>query len=215
MWLKMKLSEVELKNILIVDDEEVAAKLLETRINKSKIISCECKFSLSSRQAVEIINTENISLLILDLNMPNFSGIELIEQLRKEHSPISLPILVHTNDLSDNSLVEALEKGANDYIPKNMEWEIAETRIFNHLAMTDLVEISGKVSSGEAVAALVTSYNHEINNPLCVAYGRINILIARESEENQKDLEIAKSSVEKITYIIEKMTQTAEKLNKN
>lgn len=64
------------------------------------------------------IKTEDFQLLIMDFVLPELSGCALIEQIRKIKSPDQLGILILSGELSDETLAEAIEKGAGDFLFK-------------------------------------------------------------------------------------------------
>ncbi len=101
------------KNILIVDDEEFI------RLNLKRIYSEEpYRVFLENRgaSALKTAEEEDIDLALLDLNLPDMSGIDVLKQI-KEIKPGLLVIMI-TGYASVESAVEALKLGAYDYIKK-------------------------------------------------------------------------------------------------
>ncbi len=101
------------KNILIVDDEEFI------RLNLKRIYSGEnYQIFLEGRgqDALETVQNEDIDLALLDLNLPDMSGLDVLKKV-KEIKPDLLVIIV-TGYASVESAVEAIKLGAYDYIKK-------------------------------------------------------------------------------------------------
>lgn len=73
----------------------------------------------------------------------------------------------------DSIIVNCFKAGANDYITKPINFEIALTRILNHLKLAEAIKDRVKLQELAALNAMVTTYNHEINNPLTIALGRM------------------------------------------
>ena len=100
------------RNVLVVDDEpkilEVVCLLLESK--GFHAIPAE-----NGRKALEIFETENISLIILDLMMPDISGEEVCRTVRRRSR---VPIIMLTAKVEENSVVEGLGLGADDYVIK-------------------------------------------------------------------------------------------------
>jgi DNA-binding response OmpR family regulator len=100
------------KNILVADDEpkilEVVASLMESK--GFRVFSAE-----NGRRALEIFNAENISLIILDLMMPEMSGEEVCREIRKKSRA---PIIMLTAKAAESELVEGFGLGADDYVTK-------------------------------------------------------------------------------------------------
>lgn len=100
------------KNILVVDDEpkilEVVCLLLESK--GFHTFSAE-----DGRKALEIFDSKNISLVILDLMMPDISGEEVCLNIRKKSR---VPIIMLTAKVDESNVVEGLGLGADDYVTK-------------------------------------------------------------------------------------------------
>lgn len=100
------------KNVLVVDDEpkivEVVCLLLESK--------GFCTFPAENgRKALEIFDSENIALVILDLMMPDISGEEVCIAIRKKSR---VPIIMLTAKVDESDVVEGLGLGADDYVVK-------------------------------------------------------------------------------------------------
>lgn len=100
------------KNVLVVDDEpkilEVVCLLLESKGFRAFPAG-------NGQKALEIFDSENISLIILDLMMPGISGQEVCRTIRKKSR---VPIIMLTARVDESDVVEGLGLGADDYILK-------------------------------------------------------------------------------------------------
>lgn len=100
------------KNILVVDDEpkirEVICLLLESR-------GFHTFPAENGGQALQIFDSENISLVILDLMMPGISGEAVCMAIRKKSR---IPIIMLTAKTDEGDVVEGLSLGADDYVGK-------------------------------------------------------------------------------------------------
>ena len=100
------------KNVLVVDDEpkilEVVCLLLESK--GFRTFPAE-----NGRKALEIFDSENISLIILDLMMPDISGEEVCTAIRKKSR---VPIIMLTAKVDESDVVDGLGLGADDYVVK-------------------------------------------------------------------------------------------------
>lgn len=99
--------------ILIVDDESDILLLLEEFLetNKFKTIC-----SNDPKNALEIVENNEIDLVIADLKMPEMDGIELTKEILRVNS--ELPIIIMTGYASIESAVESIKAGASDFITK-------------------------------------------------------------------------------------------------
>ena len=99
--------------VLCVDDE---APMLEGCERLLRSIGYDCISTTDSTRAVELIRTESPQVLLTDLKMPGLDGIALLDAA-KEIDP-DITVIVFTAYASVSSAVEAMRKGAFDYIPK-------------------------------------------------------------------------------------------------
>ncbi len=117
--------------ILVVDDSSSDRMIIESMLSEYEI--------LSARDGMEAIKTlekhEGINLLILDLNMPNMNGFQVLEYLneRKQYEKLRTIILTNYNEL-DNE-IKGLQLGAVDYIRKPIHMESLKARIDVHVAL--------------------------------------------------------------------------------
>lgn len=100
------------KQVLVVDDEvkilEVIKSFLESK--GYAVFTAE-----NGRQAFSVFEKENISFVILDLMLPDFSGEEICMRLRQKSR---VPILMLTAKVEEEDLLKGLEIGADDYLTK-------------------------------------------------------------------------------------------------
>lgn len=105
--------------ILLIDDEEqfirtAAMSLMSEGI--SNTVMCN-----DSRQVLKIIAERQFGIIILDLTMPNISGLDLLQVLTKDYPDITVIIMTALNDVK--TAVECMKKGAFDYVVKPIRKE--------------------------------------------------------------------------------------------
>jgi two-component system KDP operon response regulator KdpE len=98
--------------LLIVDDEKAIRDVLKLTLAKQsyKIFEAE-----TGEQGIAAANTFHPHLIILDLGLPDQSGLEVLKKLR---AWTSIPILILTVDDNERTKVELLDAGADDYLTK-------------------------------------------------------------------------------------------------
>ena len=98
--------------VLVVDDEPPIRRLLRTSLAASgyRIVEAE-----DAAAAMRSLAAEKPDLVILDLGLPDDSGVELISEMRKTSA---VPIVVLSARHDERSKVEALDRGADDYVSK-------------------------------------------------------------------------------------------------
>ena len=109
--------------ILVVDDEPPIRRLLRTSLTAQGYAVLEAE---SGAAALEVAKRDAPDLLILDLGLPDMSGLEVIRALR---GTASLPIIVLSVREDERGKVEALDLGADDYVTKPFGVEELVARI--------------------------------------------------------------------------------------
>jgi DNA-binding response OmpR family regulator len=109
-----------------VDDD---AEMIEAVSLMMKLLDFDVKPFLSARDAAAELKEFRPHLLILDLNMPEISGMDLLEFVRRRPELEGLPILMLTSEDADAMLDLAMEKGANGYALKPVTLEELDAAI--------------------------------------------------------------------------------------
>ena len=99
--------------ILLVEDEETLAIGLEYNLKEE---GYNVKWAKNGREAVDLYESENFDLVILDIMLPYLDGFEIAERIRR--SDPKLPILMLTARTEKADMVKGLEKGVDDYVTK-------------------------------------------------------------------------------------------------
>ena len=115
-------------SILIAEDQLDIAKFLKQGLTEE---GYQCKAVRNGQDVLELVKTENISLILLDWMMPTLKGIDVCKQLRAEH--ITTPIIFLTAKDTVEDTIEGLKSGANDYIKKPFNFDELLARIEAHL----------------------------------------------------------------------------------
>lgn len=105
-------------SILIVDDEENVCKLLEKVFIKEGYLTHK---AYNGEEALNIIDSFQVDIVITDLKMPGMSGMELLNKIK--HIDNSIKIIMITAFATVETAVEALKVGASDYITKPFDLE--------------------------------------------------------------------------------------------
>ena len=101
-----------MKNILICDDDKEIVKAIQIYLNDNdyKFFTC-----FRGSKAIEIANSENIDLIIMDIMMPGEDGIKTVIKIREKHT---IPIIFLSAKSEDEDKILGLNIGADDYITK-------------------------------------------------------------------------------------------------
>jgi diguanylate cyclase (GGDEF)-like protein/PAS domain S-box-containing protein len=90
----------------------------------------------SSKGALKWINSHRVDLLLLDVEMRDIGGLDLLITLRQTYSPAQLAIIMVTERPTSEDAVKALASGANDYISKPIDFPVFLARIQTQLSRT-------------------------------------------------------------------------------
>jgi two-component system chemotaxis response regulator CheY len=104
------------RRLLIVDDSKVMRDMVAACLRPIGEITFE--FAGSGLEAIERLALAGYDLVVLDLNMPDVGGIEVIEFIRTQDKLRALPILVVTTRGDDASRSRVLEAGASGFLAK-------------------------------------------------------------------------------------------------
>lgn len=102
------------KRILLADDDKLLASLLVFRLKKG---GYEVHHSSNGKEVKEYLKTSMPDIIVSDIMMPYFSGIELIDYVRNELSS-KTPIIIISSAGNEENVLRAFELGANDFISK-------------------------------------------------------------------------------------------------
>lgn len=118
------------KSIVAVDDSWLMLKLLE------KLLSEEYAyvgFSKGMRALKYLKDASTPDLIILDIEMPEIDGYEMLEMIRKKDELKEAPVLFLTSNKDKEHVVKAIKTGANDYIVKPVDEEVFMDKVRNLL----------------------------------------------------------------------------------
>ena len=124
-----------MKEIWIVDDDEEMGRAISLML---KLLDCNTKHFLNSRSAAQaLLAGGNPELMILDINMPEVSGLDMLEFLRRRKEWKDLPVIMLSSEAADVMVEKALQLGADGYVMKPVtidELEKVMSRAFyNHI----------------------------------------------------------------------------------
>ena len=98
--------------VLIVDDEPQIRRVVRTTLTSEGYAVLEAR---TGQEALEKIRSDHPSLVLLDVNMPGISGLDVCREIRQSSD---VPIIMLTVRNSERDKVQALDAGADDYVTK-------------------------------------------------------------------------------------------------
>jgi diguanylate cyclase (GGDEF)-like protein/PAS domain S-box-containing protein len=128
-------------SILVVDDSEYNRDVLSRRLEQKGFL---VETAADGSSALDCVARHAFDLVLLDVEMPGMSGLDVLGRLRQHQSHTELPVIMVTARAQSADIIEALGLGANDYITKPVDFPVALARIRTHLsykwAVADLHE---------------------------------------------------------------------------
>jgi DNA-binding response OmpR family regulator len=118
--------------LLVVDDLPANRELLARRLERSgfRVVTAS-----DGPEALVVLRRQDVDLVLLDIMMPGMTGLDVLREVRKTRSSVSLPVIMVTAKTDSEDVVEALSLGANDYVTKPVNYPVALARIQAHLRM--------------------------------------------------------------------------------
>ncbi len=117
-------------SLLVVDDSEMNRDVLARRLERN---SYEVATAESANQALQLLAQKSFDLVLLDVEMPETSGLEVLRLIRQTHAATQLPVIMVTARNESEDIVEGLRLGANDYVTKPVDMPVVLARIETHL----------------------------------------------------------------------------------
>jgi DNA-binding response OmpR family regulator len=105
-----------MRRVWIVDDDEEMNRAIGLMLS---MLDCEVMAFQSARAAAQTLLTgKRPELLVLDINMPEVSGLDLLEFLRRRKEWKDLPVIMLSSEASDTMVDRAIKMGADSYLIK-------------------------------------------------------------------------------------------------
>ena len=113
---------------LVVDDSRAVRMILARTL---KELGFEVREAANGREALEVIEAEKaaVKLILLDWNMPEMNGLDLLKRLRQNPEFSSLVVVMVTTETELDHIAEALEAGANEYVMKPFTKDIVAGKL--------------------------------------------------------------------------------------
>lgn len=197
------------KRILLVEDDELLRLGLKSIIQTKKEYAIESD-TASGKQAIRLFDSNHPDIVLLDLQLPDISGIEVLRHIKRIAPEI--PVVVLTSHEENELLFEALEWGANCYVLKGAGPE--ELLLGIHYALLNEMFVSPKLAKLIVEAYLFVNRQRKSLPPLAD-------LTVREKEivrlviDGKKSKEIADALFISVKTVHKHRSNILEKLGLN
>ena len=147
-------------HLLIVEDRKNYQRLYELTFKEAT--DCHIDFATTGGKAISLLEKKDYDLVLLDLNLPDIQGEQVLRKIREENHDFHLPVIILTADANPDLQAKLLNLGADDFIEKGWPPEVLVARV--------MVQLRNKMSLDRAaelaleVDAFTTGVLHDIRN---------------------------------------------------
>jgi two-component system, sensor histidine kinase len=198
--------------VLVVDD---IPKNIQLVIEILDLVGYSTTFATSGIQAIDRVKTAKPDLILLDLMMPEMSGLEVCEKLKITSEYQDIPIIFITASNEHKYLLDAFNSGAADYITKPFNPSELLARVRNHLELKHtrdqlqntlnelVIAKEAAVKSATLKTQFLANMSHEIRTPINGVLGITELLLYTELQPQQLEyLQTLKSCGENLLVLI-------------
>ena len=114
---------------LIVDDSSVMRKIIERSLRQAGVNLSVVYEAGSGTDALELLKTKDVDLILSDINMPSMDGLEFLRQIRAQNLAVGVPVVMITTESSEEHVKQAIQAGARGYIRKPFTAEQVKERV--------------------------------------------------------------------------------------
>ena len=143
-----------LADILVVEDDAPHRDIIARRMQGTNY---QIRFAVNGQEALDQVAMKKPDLVLLDVMLPEVMGLQVLHTLRQSHSMVDLPIIMVTAIDENDRIVRALELGANDYVPKPINYPILLARIQTQLSLKQLAAMNTE---------FLATASHDLRKPL-------------------------------------------------
>lgn len=206
------------RSLLIVDDNPTNIKTLQIILEKSGYCTVS---AMDGATCIEMAKNERPDLILLDINMPEMSGIEVCKALRRDEQSNDIPVIFVTASTDNETLREAFESGGTDYVRKPVNRIELLARIESILTQKILMQKLLEEEKLQGVLEMAGAACHELNQPMQTISGYSELLLMDISENNPlyRNIKTIKEQIDRMGKITRKLMRitkykTREYLNR-
>lgn len=160
--------------LLVVDDNIDFINFIRRALDRENY---KLSIALDGNTAIEKATKENPDLVLLDLKLPDLSGEEVLDRIKKGNKDISVVVITGYGD--DQVAVDMMRKGAIDFLTKPVEPQILVKAIKNALEIRDAQQEDKQLELFPSLERFFPFFAHEIRNPLHAISGALTIIQRR------------------------------------
>jgi len=204
--------------ILIVDDNPINIRVVQGMLEKDGYRTIS---AMDGAACIEMAKNERPDLILLDINMPEMSGIQVCKALRRDEQSNDIPVIFVTASTDNETLREAFESGGTDYVRKPVNRTELLARIESILTQKILMQKLLEEEKLQGVLEMAGAACHELNQPMQTISGYSELLLMDISENNPlyRNIKTIKEQIDRMGKITRKLMRitkykTREYLNR-
>jgi len=119
-------------SVLLVDDDKFAGRIAELNLAQR---GYRVRRMESGAAALTALAEDAFDVALVDMVMPGMTGLELLREIRKTRDQLALPVIVVSGHDQSDKVLAAYQAGANDFVTKSKDYDLAAAKIANQLAL--------------------------------------------------------------------------------
>ena len=170
-------------NILIVEDDEITSYLMSDFLKNCGFL-VDCVYTVTD--GISYLKNKKYDLLLLDINLPDFNGFELISNIKNK---IAIPIIVTSAYNDTDSKVKAFKFGVHDYLSKPIDFLELEARIWSLLSRNDNIKLRDEdPSSAFKIEERQIQFKNKYLDLTNIEFEILSLLIKNKNQVISRDL---------------------------
>lgn len=196
-----------MKKILVIDDLPENVFMLQDRLEHE---GYEVITAYDGKSGIDKAMSELPDLILLDVMMPDITGIEVCKTLVAEGKTSGIPIILVTAKSGAEDTREGLEAGAFDYIKKPINKVELIARVQSALKLSEVNKLVLEAEKKNTFVATVVTANHKIKQPLTL----LSLSAASIKRELNKENFSKEALLGRLKYIETAIKEISDVLNK-
>jgi two-component system, sensor histidine kinase and response regulator len=202
--------------ILIIEDSKTFAEYLSDVISKENY---KTTIAITGKQGLDSLKKFNYNLVLLDMELPDCTGIDILKSIRLTHNQTELPVIFISATTDEHKIIESLEYGGNDFISKPFSEITLKIKIKNLLQLQhssmqlaanlkiqeeqniQLQKLADELSQMNKDKDLFISILvHDLKNPFNALLGLTDVLLLNFPEYTKEKIEKQIKLINKVSY---------------